>query len=228
MPDIDNTNPLDNAIVSQFPANERASRTATENIIDTEHSGAGGTASGRHKFGVGNDAARDAITDWEVGSIWFNTSSSPALLQRVVSTGPVVWENIAGPYTTIPQSTRAVFYQAAAPTGWTQVVTENDKVLKVTSGSGGGSGGSWTITGLSNAAVALSIAQMPAHNHTYGSGTAGTNFSAPIIGGNLANNAFNGALTTSVMGSGATHNHTPSHDGSWRPAHINVIVCSLD
>lgn len=39
-------------------------------------------------------ATRNAITDWVVGSLWFNTTTTPAVLQRVVSIGPVVWENI--------------------------------------------------------------------------------------------------------------------------------------
>jgi hypothetical protein len=43
----------------------------------------------------------------------------------------------------IPTGTVMVFYQAAAPIGWTKVVTQNDKALRVVNGaSGGGAGGS--------------------------------------------------------------------------------------
>ena len=90
MADIDPTNPLDNSIVSQFPANERASRTALETIIYSEHL----DDVGRHTFGIGNDAARDAITDWGVGSIWMNTSRTPVIIQRTISIDPDVWENV--------------------------------------------------------------------------------------------------------------------------------------
>lgn len=56
----------------------------------------------------------------------------------------------------IPTATKAVFVQAAAPTGWVQDVSFNDQVIALTSGAGGGTGGSWTISGLSG----------PSHTHT--------------------------------------------------------------
>lgn len=42
----------------------------------------------------------------------------------------------------IPSGSAMLFYQASAPTGWTQVTTHNDKLLRVVSGTGAGSGGS--------------------------------------------------------------------------------------
>lgn len=42
--------------------------------------------------------------------------------------------------------TKMAFFQAAAPTGWTQITTHNDKALRVVSGSGGGSGGSQALS----------------------------------------------------------------------------------
>jgi hypothetical protein len=42
--------------------------------------------------------------------------------------------------------TAILFYQAAAPTGWTQVTTQNNKALRVVSGAGGGTGGSVAFT----------------------------------------------------------------------------------
>jgi hypothetical protein len=43
-------------------------------------------------------------------------------------------------------STAWVVYQATTPTGWTKVLTHNDKSLRVISGNGGGSGGSISFT----------------------------------------------------------------------------------
>ncbi len=43
-------------------------------------------------------------------------------------------------YGIIPQNSVAVFYQAAAPGGWVQVTTHNNKALRVVSGTGGGFG----------------------------------------------------------------------------------------
>lgn len=82
----------------------------------------------------------------------------------------------------IPSGTVMLFYQAAAPTGWTQITTQNNKALRVVSGTGGGTGGSLafttafasrSITGSvsinaisgSAGATTLSINQIPAHSH---------------------------------------------------------------
>ena len=88
--DFDEGNPTDSAIVSGYPANERAARKALNDFADIEHD----ETTGHHKFTVGNDAARDAITDWVVGSLWISTQTSDTALERVVSIGPVVWETI--------------------------------------------------------------------------------------------------------------------------------------
>jgi hypothetical protein len=88
--------------------------------------------------------------------------------------------------TAIPEGTDMLFYQAAAPTGWVKSTSDNDKALRVTSGDGGGTGGSvafetafasqtpagtisvanTTVT-IPSATGSTSIteAQMPAHYH---------------------------------------------------------------
>jgi hypothetical protein len=82
----------------------------------------------------------------------------------------------------IPSGTKVLFYQASAPTGWSQVTTVNDAAIRIVSGTGGGATGgntfsstfvSQAVTGsvsISTATgtvggTALSIAQLPAHNH---------------------------------------------------------------
>ena len=52
--------------------------------------------------------------------------------------------SLSSRYGVLPQSTVAVFFQAAAPTGWTQSATHNDKALRVVSGTGGGFGSGGT------------------------------------------------------------------------------------
>ncbi|MET3969082.1 hypothetical protein [Bradyrhizobium sp. S3.9.1] len=42
---------------------------------------------------------------------------------------------------TFPAGTVMLFYQAAAPLGWTKITTQNDKALRVVSGAGGVAGG---------------------------------------------------------------------------------------
>jgi hypothetical protein len=72
-------------------------------------------------------------------------------------------------YDRIPAGSVKTFFQAAAPTGWTQVTTQTDKMLRVVSGAGGGSGGAVGIaSGFSLAhthAVAAHHHTQPAHNH---------------------------------------------------------------
>ena len=100
--DILEAKPALTDIVSQHPADERAYRDMVESMLALEHDmgNASATKAGRHKFGVGSTATRDAITTWVVGSVWFNTITSPATMQRVVSVSPVVWEDISGPAAT--------------------------------------------------------------------------------------------------------------------------------
>lgn len=82
--------PGDTAVVSQFPAAERTFRAAVEAALAIEHDMPG---SMHHKFTTGSTVARDVITDWCVGALFINTDTTPAVLQRVVSIGPVVWES---------------------------------------------------------------------------------------------------------------------------------------
>lgn len=90
-------------------------------------------------------------------------------------------------YGIIVQSTNMLFYQSAAPTGWTKntTATVNNKALRVVSGNGGGSGGSSSFTGLLTGTGApytasgtntgsvgnhtLTIQQIPGHTHGVGS-----------------------------------------------------------
>ena len=130
-----------------------------------------------------------------------------------------------------PSGTKMVFYQASAPTGWTQDTTNNDKALRVVSGSGGGTGGTHglssppstahTHTGgahthstpahshshtLSAGSHTLSTSEMPSHNHTFGCYSGGY-FTAPQGGGYYSHQ---GTATTSSTGGGSSHSHSLS------------------
>ena len=77
---------------------------------------------------------------------------------------------------TFASGTKMTFYQSAAPTGWTQNTDDNDKALRVVSGTGGSTGGTHALTSppsnshthtntFSAAAHTLSTAQLPSHTH---------------------------------------------------------------
>ena len=90
-----------------------------------------------------------------------------------------------------PAGTVMVFYQAAAPTGWTKSIAHNNKALRVVSGVGGGYGGTHALTSppstshthtgpshthstpshshshtLSAGAHTLTLAETPSHTHS--------------------------------------------------------------
>lgn len=70
------------------------------------------------------------------------------------------WDDIA---TVIPSGTVMVFYQAAAPVGWTKVTSIDDRALRVVSGATGGSTGG--THGLSTAITLAHSHTVAAHTH---------------------------------------------------------------
>ena len=154
-------------------------------------------------------------------------------------------------YGIIPQNSVAVFYQAAAPGGWVQVTTHNNKALRVVSGTGGGFGSGGTagpggqpfstifptstrpITGTVTATgtvgdTTLTIQQIPGHTHNAGS-SVNVSPGSPGIGGRAVNT---NAPATSPTGGGGAHTHPFSGTASpysgnidMRVQYIDVILC---
>ncbi len=132
--------------------------------------------------------------------------------------------------------TKMIFFQSAPPTGWTQDTANNDKALRVVSGTGAGTGGS---TGFSSAFThthsdsfsaaghTLTTAEMPAHTHTHSDYTTsdGGGGGGPRAGSPISD------TTTSSTGGGGSHTHTISGSvtsTTIAPHYIDVIVCSKD
>jgi hypothetical protein len=141
--------------------------------------------------------------------------------------------------TVIPAGTVILFYQAAAPTGFTQVTTQNNKALRVVSGTGGGTGGSvafttafvsQAVTGTvgTSGATTLSTSEIPSHTHSYSAPNSAP-FGAQPACGSISNV---NAQTTGATGGGGSHTHT---GGSFTGTAINlavqyidIIICSKD
>jgi hypothetical protein len=151
----------------------------------------------------------------------------------------------------IPSGSVVLFYQSAAPTGWTQVTSLNDYDLRLVSGAGGTTGGttayssvftnqtpSINVSGLSAGATTLSTAQIPSHRHFYGvfnlSGNRpyGYACTAPnqtaLVAGCATDNR---SCYTSNTGSGSSHNHSISGSASssaitLNVQYANIIICS--
>jgi len=123
------------------------------------------------------------------------------------------------PATDIPSGTIMLFMQAAAPTGWTQVTTQNNVAVPIVNTAGGGTGGtipfttlfsstssytgSVTITSGQVGDTTLTVAQLASHDHA-------NVFSAGYA---ESGNAFGWRLWpsdgfTSPTGGSAVHTHS--------------------
>ena len=119
------------------------------------------------------------------------------------NTGGLTWAAVPESEDYIPNGSVMVFFQASAPTGWTKVTTQNDKTLRVVSGSGGGTGGDWAMSaGETTSQVGAHTHTSAAHTHTGASHTH-TGASHSHGGGNMAAAAT--TISTSTMPS---HSHS--------------------
>jgi len=130
----------------------------------------------------------------------------------------------------IPATTVMLFYQNAAPSGWTIVATQNNKALRVVSSSGGVSGGSvafstafasQSVSGTvgTSGATTLSTSQMPSHTHTFSRPQGGYSGSEGTGGGNYS------TQDTGATGGGGSHTHT---GGTFTGTAINLAVQYID
>lgn len=144
-----------------------------------------------------------------------------------------------------PAGTKMLFAQELAPTGWTKDTDQNNKALRIVSGSTGGDAagstaftsvfGSGKTTGGKTATgtvgdTAISIAQMPSHTHVQDSETAlNSSGSAVQVVGNT--DAKGG--TTEPRGGGATHTHSltinsHNHTLSLDLQYVDIIKATKD
>ena len=144
----------------------------------------------------------------------------------------------------IPSGSVLLFYQSAAPTGWTQVTSLNDYSLRLVSGTGGTTGGttafstvfsnqtptiSVNVSGLSAGATTISTAQMPSHTHTYYTNTSCGSNSGVASAGGLGSST----ITTNATGGGGSHSHSISGSATGSSTAVtlnvqyaNIIICS--
>lgn len=159
--------PGDSDVASQFPAAERSFRDIVESWLTMEHG-----VSGHHKIMVLTTAARNAITDWEFGSLVYNTTTQTLQIQTDADSSPITWVDVidpADPSPTFLAGTSMLFFNATAPTGWTKQTTHNDKAIRLVSGtpSSGGTSPFSTVFGLiTTAGFTLTSTHMPAHTHS--------------------------------------------------------------
>jgi hypothetical protein len=126
-----------------------------------------------------------------------------------------------------PAGTTLLFYQAAAPVGWTKLTTQNDKALRVVSGAGGVAGGitpfSTVFGQTATGATTQSTAQMPSHAHTVDVNLYDGNGSAPYTA-SIETTNFGAYRGTFAAGGGGSH----THPMSLQVQYCDVIICSKD
>jgi hypothetical protein len=156
-------------------------------------------------------------------------ASTPAGLEGrlAIVNDRLMWYSNAAWRVLVEPGIKMLFLQAAAPTGWTQDTSINDRVLRLASGVGGGTGGDWTMTSLKTAGHQLTVDELPSHSHSYtiynnlhyvGS----TNENIPWIWqAEKSQNTYN-------TGGDAPHTHGMDNSGNWRPAYVDVIACTKD
>ena len=157
------------------PGNFPLATTARAGIVELETEGetVTGTGTTRATTGAGVAAALAALVDAaptelntlnELAAALGDDRNFAATINAALALRP-----------RIEVGTRMVFYQAAAPAGWTKVTSVTDRMLRVVSGDGGGTGGNWVLSGLTVGGTALTVAQLAAHLH--GDGTLRTTIS---------------------------------------------------
>ena len=166
------------------------------------------------------------------------------------ASGTIATNETAG----VPSGTKMMFVQTAAPTGWTKDTTHNNKALRVVSGTAS-TGGTVAFTtafaaGLSAGNTTLTTTQIPSHNHTGSTSTAGGHQHNVyyVAGGTAAQycvhagggyrgdgsgtsslTTYNGdhahSFTTSSTGSSGAHNHTLP---DFAVQYVDVIIATKD
>ncbi len=209
----------------------------------------------RFAFIAGSSRSGEATTI-NINSLGAKTISNPvwanADVVEVIYNGTVFFAvaPTQADVTVIPSGTRKLYFQAAAPAGWTQYTAINDRIARIMSGTGAGIGGSWTFSGLSSTndghthAINGSTANASINHLHAVSGTTGTPSAdtSPASGG--ASAAASGhthtislnteatdpvhAHTLSLNSGAPSAGHTHTGDGTWRPAFANVIICTKD
>jgi hypothetical protein len=182
----------------------------------------------------GDTASRP--TNGEAG-FYFDTDTQDLLRDNGVS-----YDRVA---VSFPATTKALFYEATAPTGWTIDSSADDRLIFNKSASGGTNGGAWDGTTSSNGAHTHQVGKhyVSGSNHgimmyagTYGDVSrrviiyeelnqigVSTSYSAAestVTGTVSSNEDFNSSST-------GAHTHSQNHDASDH-AYVKVIICEKD
>jgi hypothetical protein len=146
--------------------------------------------------------------------------------------------NLNSKYGIIPQSTHSIFYQASAPTGWTQVTAQSNYALRVVSGTGAGIVAATEFTTMfSPKALALGTTgattidnnTMGVHQHVSNVPVMRTSGGANTAGG-LPRTFNTNPVGLNNAGGGQSHIHgyTVNQNTNFSISYIDVISCTFN
>ena len=150
-------------------------------------------------------------------------------------------------YDIFAQNTASIFFQAAAPTGWSKSTSNNNKALRVVSGTGGGTGGSNSFTSAfpSSKPVSgnfpisgtvgnhtLTSNQLPSHTHANGGAVTLSPGGGDVRSGGGWSRSTPGTGPNTTNASAHTHGFSSgsasfSSNINLAVQYIDVIVCSF-
>jgi len=183
----------------------------------------------------GSDTFEDGSTSIAIpqySSITIQTDSTETIWNcigaSVIGLGETSLASTGTKLDNFPSGTVMLFYQAAAPAGWTGDDTYASHALQVvteTSTNGGSTGGTVdfsTVFGLTATdGYTLLEADIPAHTHTTQAFSPGGATSGPY---RIAMNTGGSTLTSNSTGGGGSH----AHDIDLQVKYLNVIVATKD
>lgn len=120
----------------------------------------------------------------KAGQVFTGNIEAPDVKASTKFVFPDGSEQVTAAQSEFASGTKLLFWQSAAPTGWTKSTAHNDKALRVVSGAVGSGGSVAFSTAFANRSLSidgttLSIAQMPSHNHQ-SNGITRTNYQPPV------------------------------------------------
>lgn len=224
---IDETLPSDNDIVSQHPSGARTFRDVVESYLNTDHN----PTTGHHKFAGLDEQSSDPANVANTGFLYTKDDGGDTELYYKDDDGTVtqIIKDGGINYDEFPSSTKMLFAQATAPTGWTKITTAARdlsvfRLVTTTTFAVGGVHTFATVFSVSKATEShvLSEAEMPAHTHTltakFGVADQTPTGASSVFGSKTL------APTTSSTGGGGGH----THDITMDPRFQDVIMAIKD
>lgn len=220
--------PADTEDLDQGAGRIRNLKVDIKERLEVDHSWVGDADDGEHtKVTFTDPLGADPSTVANKGYLYTKDVSATVELFFKDEAGNVIQLTGGGAAAAFPATTRMIFQQTAAPTGWTKDTTAslNDTALRVVTGSvvnrTDQSAFSTVFAKTTTNSHTLTISQIPSHTHTYQNynfpGNNTTTFASGTTG------AF-GNKTTSSAGGGGGH----SHNMDIRVNYHDVIIASKD